>query len=172
MNTQFHRRRQVRIQHFITLIARGAAPFTKFRGKGFRPRERVDRPQLYPPYIPYDLGHTCMYTACNFTLANTHAFCILPVTRHRHHPVKYGRDHAVVMSHTRVRATPRGELYQLPCLRVVHDTSSWDRRKILRFTWRSCCRTHLYRDLRTEEKAPFLRSKRFLCTRVFIFCDT
>lgn len=137
VNTQF--RRQVHIQHFITLIARTAGPFTKFRGKGFRPvaliLARVDRRPRYMRARTYVEAGLLVYTACNFTPANTHAFCILPVTR-RARPVKYGRDCYSYV--TRMCGVPRGESYQLPCLRIAHNTSSRDRHKILCFTQLRC----------------------------------
>lgn len=137
VNTQF--RRQVHIQHFIILIARTAGPFTKFRGKGFRPvapiPARVDRRPRYMRARIYVEAGLLVYTACNFTPANTHAFCILPVTR-RARPVKYGRDCYSYV--TRMCGVPRGELYQLPCLRIAHNMSSGDRHKILCFTQLRC----------------------------------
>lgn len=162
VNTQF--RRQVHIQHFITLIARTAGPFTKFRGKGFRPvapiPARVDRRSCYTPARTYVETGILVYTACNFTPANTHAFCILLVTRCAR-PVKYGRDCCSYV--TRMCGAPRGELYQLPCLRIAHNTSLGDRHKILHVLQSDCVAAPNPIRVCTTRSAsrvkPFLRAR-------------
>lgn len=144
------------IQHFITLIARTAGPFTKFRGKGFHPvaliPARVDRRIIYAYVEPGLL----VYTARVISRPRTRTRFAYCLSRGVH--VQWNTaEIAVVMSHA--CAARRGAncinfyVYALPTIR-----HRGNRHKILCFTGRLRCRAH------PSVRKP--RVKRSLRTRI------